>query len=633
VTAPGRYAGRSRRAGRLRLGARARAVAGRALGCAVAALILLVLAVSAGPTTASGASLTLTAVADAYVRADQSGTNFGKATQLASNGSSTTTMISYLRFDVTGLSGPPASATLSYYSRSTGTTRTAVRPVTGDWSEDTLTYATRPAYGAAISTTAALTAGTWASADVSSVVTGNGSYSFALTTTATATRYADSRETANPPQLLVTETTGPTPTPTASTPSASATPSGTTSATPSVSATGSTSATSSVQATGSSASTGPSASSETATAAPPTGTTASTTLPATSTAPSTILPATSTSPATTASSTAAPPPTATATTSSTRIATPTATTTTATTTKPSTSPTPTATSSPPPDPVIALTGDIACDPDDADFNGGLGTTGHCHMKTTASLTQGMKPTAVLTLGDHQYNSGSASDFLASYDKSWNVVKSITHPVVGNHEYGTSGASGYFGYFKTAATGGVSCTSHCRGYYSFNLGSWHIVAINTECSRIDGGAGCATGSPQEVWLKNDLATHASKCTLVMGHRPRWSSNSFASADIAPLVNAMAAARVDLYVAGHSHSYERFAPMNASGAASSTGITAMVIGTGGSFYTGFGTVAPNSVVRKSNIFGVVKMTLRATSYDWSFVADPSTPFSDSGSRSCS
>jgi hypothetical protein len=282
--------------------------------------------------------------------------------------------------------------------------------------------------------------------------------------------------------------------------------------------------------------------------------------------------------------------------------------------------------------VIALAGDIACDPEDADYNGGLGTAGHCHMKTTASLNQGMRPKAVLALGDEQYNSGSAADFLASYDKSWGLFKSLTRPVVGNHEYGTTGAGGYFGYFKTAATGGSSCLSNCGGYYSFDIGSWHIVAINTECSRISGGVGCATGSPQEVWLKNDLAVHRNRCTLVFGHRPRWSSNSFASADIAPLITDMVAAGVDVYAAGHSHSYERFAPMSASGTAKSTGMTEIVVGTGGSFYTGFGTVVPNSVVRKSNIFGVLKMTLHATSYNWSFVADPSTPFTDSGSRSC-
>jgi len=283
--------------------------------------------------------------------------------------------------------------------------------------------------------------------------------------------------------------------------------------------------------------------------------------------------------------------------------------------------------------VIALAGDVACAPSDADYNGGAGTSGHCHMNVTANLNQGLQPAAVLALGDEQYNSGSASDFLASYDKSWGRVKNLTRPVVGNHEYGTSGAGGYFGYFTTAATGGTSCLSQCGGYYSFDIGSWHVVALNTECTRIDGGVGCATGSPQETWLRNDLAQHPAGCTLAFGHRPRWSSNSFASADIAPLVDDLVAAGVDVYAAGHSHSYERFNPQDASGAASPTGLTQLVIGTGGSFYTGFGTVVANSAVHKSNIFGVLTLTLHASGYDWSFVADPSTPYADSGSRSCS
>jgi hypothetical protein len=283
--------------------------------------------------------------------------------------------------------------------------------------------------------------------------------------------------------------------------------------------------------------------------------------------------------------------------------------------------------------VIALAGDIACSASDADFHAGAGDPGHCHMKTTANLDQSVKPVAVLALGDEQYNSGSASDFLASYDKSWGAVKGITRPVVGNHEYGTSGAAGYFGYFKAAASGGSSsCISKCAGYYSFDIGSWHLVAINTECTRIDGGVGCAAGSPQEQWLKNDLSQHRNLCTLVFGHRPRWSSNSFASADIAPLVSDMVAAGVDIYATGHAHSYERFAPQDASGAARSTGLTQLIIGTGGSFYTGFGTVVANSVVHKPNIFGVLKLTLHASSYTWSFVPDASTPFSDSGSRNC-
>lgn len=509
----------------------------RLLGLTLATVLALYAAVTAVAPFASGATLTVTASADAYVRSDQAGTNFGTSPQLASNANTASVMVSYLSFDVSGLLGPPSSAILSYYSQSSGITKTAVHVVSGAWSETGITYANRPAYGATIASTGTLTAGTRAVADVRSAVTGNGTFSFALTTTATATRWADSREAANPPQLILTyPDSTPTPTPTV-TPSASATPTPTDTATP------------------------------------------------TSTAPSS---------------------------------------------SPSQSPTPTPT--PTPDPVIVLAGDIACSPADANFNAGAGTAGHCHMSVTANLAQGRQPAAVLALGDEQYNSGSPSDFLSSYDRSWGLVKGLTRPVVGNHEYGTTGAAGYFGYFTTAATGGSSCLSKCGGYYSFDIGSWHIVAINTECTRIDGGAGCAASSPQETWLKNDLAQHPNLCTLAFGHRPRWSSNSFANADIAPLVNDLAAAGVDVYAAGHSHSYERFNPQDANGAASPTGITQLVVGTGGSFYTGFGTVVPNSAVHKANIFGVLTLTLHPAGYDWSFVADPSTPFSDSGTAAC-
>ena len=171
-----------------------------------------------------------------------------------------------------------------------------------------------------------------------------------------------------------------------------------------------------------------------------------------------------------------------------------------------------------------------------------------------------------------------------------------------------------------------------GYYSFNIGSWHIAAINTECSRINNGTGCAVGSPQYNWLKADLAANPNQCTLVFGHRPRWSSNSFASADIAPLIDLMYNAHVDIYASGHSHSYERFSPQNPSGAADPNGITQLVVGTGGSFYTGFGTILPNSQIHKSNIFGVMALTLHPGGWDYRYIADPSTPFSDSGSGTC-
>ena len=250
----------------------------------------------------------------------------------------------------------------------------------------------------------------------------------------------------------------------------------------------------------------------------------------------------------------------------------------------------------------------------------------------------MNPSRVFAMGDLQYNSGKLTDFNVSYQNSWGAFKSKSNPVVGNHEYGTSGAGGYFSYFGDAATPRQpGCRKDCDAYYSFDVAvgssKWHIAVINGECARIGGGVGCAVGSPQHNWLNADLeANAATKCTAVLTHKPRWSSSSFYTAEIQPLVDLMGANKVDLLLAGHAHSYERFAPQTASGSASSTGIRQITVGTGGRDSQGFGTVLPNSVVRKNRIFGVLKLTLSPTSYSWSYVADPTTPFSDSGSGSC-
>ena len=211
---------------------------------------------------------------------------------------------------------------------------------------------------------------------------------------------------------------------------------------------------------------------------------------------------------------------------------------------------------------MAVGGDVACGTTEANYNGGAGTATACHMKQTSDLVVAMAPQQVWALGDLQYNSGSLSDFTVSYGNSWGQFKGITKPVVGNHEYGTGGAAGYYTYFgDLASPRQPGCTRDCEGYYSFDVAvgsaQWHIVVINSECTRIGGGVGCAVGSPQHRWLNDDLAAHAAQCTAVLNHRPRWASNSFATPDIQPLVDVMADHRVDLLLAGHAHSYERFA----------------------------------------------------------------------------
>jgi hypothetical protein len=277
-------------------------------------------------------------------------------------------------------------------------------------------------------------------------------------------------------------------------------------------------------------------------------------------------------------------------------------------------------------PVIGVAGDIACATDDPNFDGGVGTTSACRMLATSNLLVNKGFAAVLPLGDEQYNSGSLSSFMASYDLSWGRVKSISRPVVGNHEYGTSGASGYFGYY------GASAGDPSKGYYSFDIGSWHLVALNSNCDRVAGG--CASGSPQETWLRNDLAAHPAACTLAFDHHARYSSghdgdNTF----MQPMWQDLYNANAELFLSGHSHDYERYAPQNATGALDNTrGIRQFVVGTGGAFFTGMGTTDPNSQVRNNTTYGILKLTLRSTSYDWQFVPVTGSAFTDSGTTAC-
>lgn len=276
--------------------------------------------------------------------------------------------------------------------------------------------------------------------------------------------------------------------------------------------------------------------------------------------------------------------------------------------------------------VVAAAGDVACDPDDPNYHNGTGTSTACRQLYTSNLLVNGDFDALLALGDLQYNSGSLSDFNEVYDPSWGRVKSITHPVVGNHEYGQSNASGYFQYFGSRA-GPAG-----KGWYSFDLGSWHIVAINSECDQI---GGCGTGSPEETWLRNDLAAHPAGCTIAMWHKGRYSSghdgdNTFMQPMWADLSNA----GVEILLSGHSHDYERFAPQDASGHLdTSNGVRQFIVGTGGAFFTGLGNSRdPNSQASQNTTYGVLQLTLRSGAYDWKFLPEAGKSYSDSGTTSC-
>jgi acid phosphatase type 7 len=245
-------------------------------------------------------------------------------------------------------------------------------------------------------------------------------------------------------------------------------------------------------------------------------------------------------------------------------------------------------------------------------------------EATAKLLEG-NPGTVMALGDLAYPNGSADDFKC-YDKTWGRVKDRTRPAVGNHEFHSSGASYYFQYFGAAA--GDPKT----GYYSYDLGAWHIVVLNSECVEV---GGCGAGSPQEKWLRADLAAHPSGCTLAYFHKPRFSSGLTHGNDpeVGAFWQALYDANAELVLNGHDHDYERFAPQDPKGNADpKRGIREFVVGTGGKNHREFGIQKSNSEVRNNDAFGVLKLILKPTGYEWKFIPEAGKTFMDSGSGSC-
>jgi calcineurin-like phosphoesterase family protein len=277
------------------------------------------------------------------------------------------------------------------------------------------------------------------------------------------------------------------------------------------------------------------------------------------------------------------------------------------------------------DPVIGTAGDIACDPASAPYNFGSGTGKLCHMRITAQLLGGIhKLTAVLPLGDAQYERGALSAFQTSYAATWGRYFDKSYPTPGNHEYLTRHAQGYFVYW------GAKAGDPKKGYYSFDLGTWHIISLNSTCG---GAGGCDRGSPQERWLRADLAAHRNRCTLAYWHQPRWSSGEHGDE---PRYDAfwrdLDASHADVVLNGHDHDYERFKPQNAAGRVTSTGIREFVVGTGGRNLRPFFKVSRNSVVRNTGTYGVLVLTLHESSYSWRFQPEPGKQFTDSGTGTC-
>ncbi|MFC9688197.1 pre-peptidase C-terminal domain-containing protein [Kribbella sp. NPDC056951] len=241
---------------------------------------------------------------------------------------------------------------------------------------------------------------------------------------------------------------------------------------------------------------------------------------------------------------------------------------------------------------------------------------------TRDLLDSINPDAVYTAGDNAYESGTLSEYNNNYHPEWGAYKSITHPTPGNHEYGTSGASGYFSYFGSAA--GQSG----KGYYSWDIGDWHFVALNSNISK-------SAGSAQEVWLRNDLAASTKPCTAAYWHHSRFAAGNYSDdSSLKPFFQALYDYHADLVLSGHDHNYIRFAQSKPDGTKdTANGIRQLLVGTGGrALYGSGGSTAATIEKSNYNTFGVAKLTLNSTGYTADFVPVAGRTFTDTVTSNC-
>ena len=480
---------------------------------------------------------------------------------------------SYLRFNVTGVTGTVQSAKLRLFVRNGSANAPSLYFTDNTWTETGITWNNKPAAtSAAIGNVAAATAGTWSEYDLTGDITGNGTYNFVLLPDSTDGVQYDSREGTSPPQLVVTSG-GPTNAPPVAGDDSATTPAGTP-VTINVAANDTdpngnlNPATATTTCTGCTTPTNGSLTNNangTFTYTPTTGFTGTDsftyqicdTLNACDTATVTIT-------------------------------------------------------------VYAVgTG--------SEVFVGAGDVADCARTTddaTANLLDNI-PGTVFTIGDNSYPA-TAAGFSNCYAPTWGRHKARTHPTAGDNDYDQANAAPYFSYFGAAAG------DPTKGYYSYNLGAWHIIHLNSNCSNV---GGCRASSPQGQWLQADLAANPRACILAIHHEPLFSSKG-GDSDMRDFWTPLYAAGADVVLSGHRHNYERFAPQTPAGVADpARGIRQFVVGTGGSsLSSASSTTAANSQVRNSSTHGVIKLTLHPTSYDWQFVPIAGQTFTDSGTTSC-
>jgi len=274
------------------------------------------------------------------------------------------------------------------------------------------------------------------------------------------------------------------------------------------------------------------------------------------------------------------------------------------------------------DPIVMAAGDIICD--------SLTTTSTaCQQMAVSQVVVNQMPDAALILGD-LCHTPSTNCFDNYYAPSWGRLFSISHPITGNHEYLVAGAIYYFDYWNGVGNADGPAGNRSQGYYSYDIGSWHIIALNSQCSQ---AGGCNAGSPQYIWLQQDLQNHTNICTLAYYHIPVFSSGGRANNNMKQIYTLLYDNNVEVVLNGHDHIYERFASQDPNGLADPLrGIREFIVGTGGANHTSIATIQPNSEARNVDTFGALKLTLHPNGYDWQFMPVPGKTFTDSGTAFC-
>ncbi|MEV6601503.1 metallophosphoesterase [Actinoplanes sp. NPDC051346] len=285
---------------------------------------------------------------------------------------------------------------------------------------------------------------------------------------------------------------------------------------------------------------------------------------------------------------------------------------------------------------VVTVGDMACDPDDPDF--ATGANDHCKHKETSDLAVALNPEVFLGLGDYQYELPAAEAYRSVYGPAYGRLLNRTVPVIGNQEYKVQDANTFTAYFGDRF-------KDAKGYWSQDIGRWHLVVINSNCSAVAGG--CGKGSPQQSWLESDLAANDRACVIAAWHHPRW-SNGIAGPDprTAELFRTLYDHQVELVVSGHEAHYERFGPLNPDGRSDPLGVRQYVVGTGGQAHYKPGTAGdtrdekglsrsrsgmPGSAFVDYDHHGVLELQLKPDSWSWGFHR-VGAPVTDQGETPC-